>query len=146
MTGCSFHYFLASLGAPRHRDQRRGLVGNQLVANQITTPRHHVQDSLRQSRLIREPNQFDSTQRRIARWFGNHSVSRYECWGDLPRNHRGRKVPWSYRCNYAKWKFENHYCLSRIIAWKNVSLYPPSKFSIIFEILSRPLYLQTGFK
>src|SRR2546425_9614145 len=141
MTGCSFHYFLARLGASRHRDQRGDLVGNQLVADKVSTPRHHAQDSLRQSRFIRKPNQFDSTQRGIARWLGDNSISCYERGSYFPGGHRGRKVPWSNRRNHPKGQLEYHYRLSRIVTWENVSLYSTSIFGIVFEVLRRSLYL-----
>src|SRR2546428_13246871 len=141
MIRCSFHYFLARLGASRHSDQRSDLVGNQLVPDKVSTPRHHVQDSLRQSRFLRKPNQFDSTQRRIARWLGDNSISCYECWSYLPGSHRGRKVPGSNRRNHTKGQLEYHYRLSRIVARENISLYPARILGVVFEILRRALYL-----
>src|SRR5438552_625714 len=141
MTGCSFHYFLARLSASRHRDQRRDLVGNQLVPNQFSTPRHHVQHALRQSRFLRKPNQFDSTQRCIARRLRDNSVSCYERRSYLSSGHRGRKVPWSNGRNHPEGQLEYHYRLSRVIAWKNIALYPASPFGVVFEILRRPFYL-----
>src|SRR5207249_11421687 len=141
MTGCSFHYFLARLSASRHRDQRSDLVGNQLVAYQFSTPRHHVQNTLRQPCFLRKPNQLDSTQRRIARRLRDNRVSCHECRSYLPGGHRGWKVPRSNRRNHTKGQFEYHYRLSRVVAWENVSLYSPSVFGVVFEILRRSFYL-----
>ena len=146
MTGCSFHYFLARLGASRHSDQRSDLVGNQLVADKVSTPRHHVQHPLRQSRFLRKPNEFDGTQRCIARRFRDDSVSCYECRSYLPGSHRGRKVPWSNRRNHPQRQLEYHYRLSRVVARENIALYPTSIFGVVLEILRRSLYLQSRFE
>src|SRR5438132_4511715 len=135
MIRCSFHYFLARLSASSHSDQRRDLVGNQLVADQVSTPRHHVQHPLRQPRFLRKPNQFDSTQRGIARRLRDDGISCYECRSNLPSSHRGRKVPRSNRRNHTKGQLEYHYRLSRVVAWENIALYSTGIFGVVLEVL-----------